>query len=509
MASLALRVTRSSLTISDCPLALAQSLAYVHSDSQYVNGNFHSRSFLVPYHSFEPCPENADTGKCFTYPNALHHVKRWAQENGYKLVLEDQRVRPILDISKVDKSKYRSTCYQALTQVVAAQDSGQIIGPTGMGKTSIIFGLIDLLPKNPDFKILVSTEEKDVANQIYKKLKEFFPQESIGIVNRPHRDPGRIMVINQDALKDLSQGELAAMGYGLKDYSAWICDEVHRLPVKSRIPLISNLRPAFSWGLTATPKRSDNAHELNGAYFGRVLFEMSHSDVIEVQKKTRELGIVPIKVSVFPLPTDQEIPEALSWYEKTKRAYLKNSKLPILIRGIDQLLPAEDKVLLFADTIRLSIILRKILPTYQLVNGKMPSEMRQEKLAQFRSGETKRIIATDVWSEGVDVPDLAHVIDCSCKVSPNLLTQRAGRAARSADNKAYGHYIMLLCLSSEHLFNQAITKLEHFNRLHWDVSFYFPESIIQQSSFSRAPILIELGKFAVKRLNVCDTKGEV
>ena len=59
----------------------------------------------------------------------------------------------------------------------------------------------------------------------------------------------------------------------------------------------------------------------------------------------------------------------------------------------------------------------------------------------FLSGKVTRVISTDVWNTGIDVPDLAVVYNVSGRVSKILNTQGAGRASRLFAGKEYGQVV--------------------------------------------------------------------
>jgi superfamily II DNA or RNA helicase len=484
------RVTRSSLSITNCPKELAEMLRYTRLDIKLSEGNFVSQPLLVSYAAYDDRKR-----VCRTYPNALHFVRQHAQALGCSLSLNDQRVLPELDPGKLDKNQFRSVCFSALEAVAKARSSGLILGPTGIGKTSIICGLLQMLPK--DFKVLVTTEDRNVARQIYKAIAAAIPGEKIGLHCKPNSDIQRITVTHLDALKDFTQGEIAYSGYDLKGFDCWICDEVHRLPVPSRTQFLSQFRPVYAWGLTATHDRADNSHVLNEVVFGPVLFSISHREAIAVQEQSNEAGIAPLKVMVFPLTTEQPVSEELPLFSKIRKVYLKNPNIHGLLLGIMQQITGNNptaKVLIFVDTRALGFQIKKWMPGITFVHGNQSVEHRQQILDKLKEGEITHVVCTDIWSEGIDVPDLAYVVDCSAKVSPTRVVQRGGRAARSSDNKASGCYIMLLCCSSLHLFNQGVSKLRNISSLGWEVNYLFSRDYIKSLPFDKAPLLVELGK---------------
>jgi superfamily II DNA or RNA helicase len=152
--------------------------------------------------------------------------------------------------------------------------------------------------------------------------------------------------------------------------------------------------------------------------------------------------------------------------------------------------------MIFVDTRRLGVLIGKWIPGFTFVHGLHSLDYRQNVLDKFKTGELAKIICTDIWSEGIDVPDLTYVVDCSAKVSPNRIIQRAGRAARSAGDKAAGYYIMVISTTSPHLFNQGITKLKSLNDLGWEIRYMFDRDYAKTLPFEKAPLLAELGQFS-------------
>lgn len=479
-------ISRSSLTLRECPPELAAELAYVRQAIAFEAGSFKSTPVKVSYAHYDP-----RTQVCRSYPNALHLIKKAAEQLGLQLNVADHRIWPALNLSLLNKAEYSADCFRALEAVTRANSSGLIVVTAGTEKTSIVCGLVRMLPQH--FKVLVTTEDKAVVNQIHAALAMVLPNERVGIHNKPISNPARIIVANLDALKDFTQGELAYSGYALRDFDAWICDEVHRLPEPSRVPLLNQFRTVFCWGLTATPDRADNSHQINSVIFGPILFQARHNEAPEVQQRSGEKGIV--KALVFPLPAEWPIPEDWLLHAAIRAAYLKNPKLALLLKGIDAALPESSKVVIFADTIRLGILLRKALPRYPFLHGRLPENVRQKELDRFKSGDINRIILADICSDGIELPELDYLVDCSVQLAPNLIIQRAGCAARRTEIKPTGHYIVFLCLASEHLFNHGIRKLQSIDKIGWDVRYMFPRSVTDALPFEQTPLLSELGTF--------------
>lgn len=66
----------------------------------------------------------------------------------------------------------------------------------------------------------------------------------------------------------------------------------------------------------------------------------------------------------------------------------------------------------------------------RFVHGGMSSGEREALAASFRAGEISGVVATTVWSTGVDLPNLAAVIRAAGGSAPIGLKQESGRGTR-------------------------------------------------------------------------------
>jgi ATP-dependent RNA helicase DeaD len=64
------------------------------------------------------------------------------------------------------------------------------------------------------------------------------------------------------------------------------------------------------------------------------------------------------------------------------------------------------------------------------LQGNMTQSQRERALAAFRSGDAKILVATDVASRGLDIPDVSHVVNLDLPDEPEAYVHRIGRTAR-------------------------------------------------------------------------------
>jgi ATP-dependent RNA helicase len=68
--------------------------------------------------------------------------------------------------------------------------------------------------------------------------------------------------------------------------------------------------------------------------------------------------------------------------------------------------------------------------TVRSMHGDMPQKERDEIMADFRSGKSRVLIATDVWGRGLDVQQVSLVINYDLPNSRELYIHRIGRSGR-------------------------------------------------------------------------------
>ena len=65
------------------------------------------------------------------------------------------------------------------------------------------------------------------------------------------------------------------------------------------------------------------------------------------------------------------------------------------------------------------------------IHGNKSQAQRERAIAEFRSGETTVLIATDIAARGIDIPGVSHVINYDLPEVPEQYVHRIGRTARA------------------------------------------------------------------------------
>ena len=118
-----------------------------------------------------------------------------------------------------------------------------------------------------------------------------------------------------------------------------------------------------------------------------------------------------------------------------------------------------DRSMVFVNTRReadqLSRWLGACSVTAEAISGDVPQNKRMRMLKQFHDGDLPVLVATDVASRGLHVPDVTHVFNYDLPQNPEDYVHRIGRTARAGE---MGHAVSFAC---EH-YAYSLPEIEAF-----------------------------------------------
>lgn len=149
----------------------------------------------------------------------------------------------------------------------------------------------------------------------------------------------------------------------------------------------------------------------------------------EIQKLANVLLTHPAKVEVTPpASTVDKIEQSLYFVSKQEKPEL-------LIHLLQD--KAIVSALVFARTKHGADKIARILQRYNIraaaIHGNKSQNARQDALADFKNGNLRVLVATDIAARGIDIDDLTHVINFDLPNVPETYVHRIGRTGRAGN----------------------------------------------------------------------------
>jgi len=286
---------------------------------------------------------------------------------------------------------------------------------TGSGKTiAFLIPILNRLIKNPEETALVLVPTRELASQVhaaYESLAQFLPHiksavliggASMSMQHRMLRRNPRIAVATPGRLLDhLDQGTIKL------DFNKFlVLDEADRM-------LDMGFAPQLREILRYLPRERQT-----------MLF--SATVPANILKLSQDYLTNPVKVTV------SQDPESAPKIEQQTREIQAENKDKVLLA---ELSTREGLVLVFARTQartdRVARFLGKSGIDVASIHGGKRQRQREEALESFRQGRVRILVATDIAARGIDVSQVAHVINYDLPQAPEDYVHRIGRTGRA------------------------------------------------------------------------------
>ncbi len=355
--------------------------------------------------------------------------------------------------SKVDLPRLRPEQTEALAAWNQADCRGQIIMPTGTGKTEVALAAM----ARTKTATLIVAPIRDLMYQWHRRILRAFDVDG-GIVGDGLANIKPITVTTYDS----AYIHMAKMGAG---FGLLVFDEEHHLPGKCRREAAILSTAAMRLGLTATPQRSDGLHKDLDWLIGPVVYDMPFKQAEGSTLANFDVVRIPVALSDNEQATYDQCSRVIrhfitsrrkeqsgySWQDLCKESgkkpqarnaqkayYLKQS---IENRAAEKLRVLEDvfrlhkgqQILVFAGSniMAIEVSRRFLVPTI------LSHTRKRERLAVldgFAKGRFEVLVANRVLDEGIDVPEAKVAVIIGGQGSTRQAKQRLGRVLRKSGN---------------------------------------------------------------------------
>jgi ATP-dependent RNA helicase RhlE len=299
------------------------------------------------------------------------------------------------------------------------------VAQTGTGKTAAFaIPILQLLHKNHTFhkgkrsiKALIITPTRELAIQIDDSFQSYGKYTGLthtvifgGVKQGKQTDALQngvdILVATPGRLLDLINQRYIS----LKEIQLFVLDEADRMldmgfvhDIKKVLAILPERRQSLFFSATMPP---------------------------EIQKLSDSILYKPQKVEVTPASTTADtIKQALYFVDK-------NNKNALLLDILQD--KSIETALVFTRTKHgadkvVKVLLKSNIKA-EAIHGNKAQNARQRALENFKAKTTRVLVATDIAARGIDVDDLAYVINFEMPNIPETYVHRIGRTGRAGAN---------------------------------------------------------------------------
>ena len=299
------------------------------------------------------------------------------------------------------------------------------VAQTGTGKTAAFaIPILQLLHKNHTFnkskrsiKALIITPTRELAIQIDDSFESYGKYTGLthtvifgGVKQGKQTDALHngvdILVATPGRLLDLINQRFIS----LKDIQLFVLDEADRMldmgfvhDIKKVLAILPERRQSLFFSATMPP---------------------------EIQKLSENILYKPQKVEVTPVSsTADTIKQALYFVDKNNKNALL---LDILADKTIETALVFTRTKHGADKVVKTLLKSNIKA--EAIHGNKAQNARQRALENFKAKTTRVLVATDIAARGIDVDDLAYVINFEMPNIPETYVHRIGRTGRAGAN---------------------------------------------------------------------------
>ena len=364
----------------------------------------------------------------------------------YELIKKQRKLARSEEITSIEKYRLQPNSMQIgfITNLQKIVEAGEkcalLISATGTGKTyASAFAMRELGYK----RVLFLVHRGQIAKQALESYKKVFNKSvSMGMVTGKHQDYNADYIFA--TIQTLSKEDVLEK-YDRNAFDAIVIDEAHHSSANSYKKVMEYFTPKLWLGMTATPdKRDDNLEGRNiyEIFNHQIAYEIRLQDAME-----EDLLCTFHYFGITDLKTISD--EGKSSAEKMEnfRYLTSDERVKHVMKQAEYFGHSGERVkgLIFCSRIDEANVLsdkfnKKGWRTEVLSGSNSEAERVAaiEKLAGDESEDAlDYILSVDIFSEGVDVPEINQVIMLRPTESPIVFIQQLGRGLRKAVDKEY------------------------------------------------------------------------
>ena len=322
----------------------------------------------------------------------------------------------------------------------SGEDRALLASSTATGKTyASAFAMRELGFK----RVLFLVHRNQIAKQAMKSYRKVFSRKiTMGLVTGKHQDYDKEFIFA--TIQTISKDDTLKK-FQPDSFDAIVIDEAHHSAANSYKKVMDYFKPKLWLGMTATPDRRDDNMD------GRNIYEIfNHQIALEIRLQDAMEEDLLCPFHYFGI-TDLDV---IADEGKSKEEKLDNFRYLTSDERVDNVIKQAEYFSYSGDRVKGLIFCSRIEEAKELskkfnerglrtlaLSGNDNEEARAAAVERLAGDDgpdaLDYILSVDIFSEGVDVPEINQVIMLRPTQSPIVFVQQLGRGLRKAEDKEY------------------------------------------------------------------------
>ncbi|KIJ60086.1 hypothetical protein HYDPIDRAFT_32513 [Hydnomerulius pinastri MD-312] len=176
------------------------------------------------------------------------------------------------------------------------------------------------------------------------------------------------------------------------------------------------------------------SHTMQGSDRQTMMFSATWPEAVRRLASTFQRDPVRVTVGSDDLTANSRVEQTVEVFDDPRE---KDSRLTNTLKTLSHKktsIPGESRILIFAlykkEASRVESTLRRLGFSVGALHGDLSQSARMDALEKFKTGETGLLVATDVAARGLDIPDVAAVVNYTFPLTIEDYIHRIGRTGR-------------------------------------------------------------------------------
>ena len=330
-----------------------------------------------------------------------------------------------LDGARLELKEHQAEALKSLEEMRSNSETIALLyHATGTGKT--VTAVMDA--KRCGGRTLFLAHTQELVNQATETFRKLWPSVTVGRFIESIKQPDAYVVCG-------SVQSVALYLDSFKDdaFNYLVVDEAHHAAADTYQKVLSYFKPAFTFGLTATPERADDKSILE--IFKNTAHKLDIQTAVEIGELVpvrcirihtnidlSKVRFNSVQYNIRDLESKIYVPERNRLIVDTWLRYVRDKRTVVFCASVKH---AE----------QIAVLFREVGIRAASVSGGMKRSERKEFQDKFVSREIQVLCACDLLNEGWDCPEIEVLFMARPTMSKVLYTQQLGRGMRLYEGK--------------------------------------------------------------------------